>query len=306
MIPAGLSQVALELAALGLIAPERLRPYYPRVRDRDDVAVLQDPDTGVIVLSSSAHVSPGYYRDKTGPAAPPGRAVPSPPPRLEDDARRARMFGPLLRNRRWLDFGCGLGGLLDLMRDQARSVAGLEPNLERAAATASRGHRVLHSLEQVPTASLDVISLFHVLEHLTAPSTTLEQLRDRLVPGGLLLVEVPHARDALFSLYDCEPFKRFTFWSEHLVLHTRHSLKILLERAGLVEVEVSAQQRYPLANHLHWLARQAPGGQQAWPCLDSPGLHAEYEAVLARIDRTDTLVAMARAPAAPGPRGGRA
>lgn len=284
------------LDAMGILSAARLQPFYPRVRDRDDIAVLRDPVSDVLVLSRSDHMSMAYYEAKPET---PGHAVHGNlvvAPSLEDDMRRAQEFGPLLRNKRWLDFGCGLGGVLDALKGQTTWAAGLEPARERAAIASGKGHAIVGSLDEVKPQSLDVVTLFHVLEHLTEPLETLRQIRARLAKGGRVLVEVPHARDVLFTLYDCEPFKKFTFWSEHLVLHTRQSLKLLLEHAGFESIEISGRQRYPLSNHLYWLSQGKPGGHEAWAFLNSPNLLAEYEATLARIDRTDTLIAMAVAP----------
>lgn len=288
--------LANELASLNIIDIARLQPFYPRVRDQDDVSVLRDPVTEVIVLSDCEHMSIGYYAAKpelTGHQVQ-GEVVKS--PSLPDDLRRAEEFGALLHGKQWLDFGCGLGGLLHAMQGRPAQSRGLEPSQERASLAAAQGHDILSDLEQVPAQSLDIITMFHVLEHLTAPLQTLIQIRNRLRPGGTLLIEVPHARDALFTLYDCEAFKRFTFWSEHLVLYTRQSLNILLTHAGFSQIQVSGKQRYPLSNHLHWLVQNKPGGHDAWALLNSAGLHSEYEAMLSRIDRTDTLIATARVP----------
>jgi hypothetical protein len=101
---------------------------------------------------------------------------------------------------------------------------------------------------------------------------------------------VPHARDALFTLYDCDAFKRFTFWSEHLVLHTRQSLAILLKAAGYPVAQIIVYQRYPLANHLYWLSKRAPGGHQIWKMLSRADLDMAYSGALSTIDGTDTLV----------------
>lgn len=291
-----MSSLAAELDALGIIVSSRLEPFYPRVRDRADIGVLRDPVTEVIVLSSTQHASVRYYESKAerlGYEVHGDRVV---TPRLEDNIRRADTFGALLRNKHWLDFGCGLGGMLDEMKGQAAWAAGLEPSRERAAVVAGNGHFVVSGLDEVADGSLDIVTLFHVLEHLDDSLQTLIRVREKLKPGARVLIEVPHARDALFTLYDSDAFKRFTFWSEHLVLHTRQSLTRLLDCAGFDRIEVSGCQRYPLSNHLHWLVRQAPGGHEAWPFLNGAGLHAEYEAALSRVDRTDTLIVHAQAP----------
>lgn len=280
-----------ELEKLGILSKSRLELYYPRVRDRDDIAVLRDPTTEVIVLSRSDHVSEAYYEGREEKSSYSVQGAEITTPRLEDNVRRASEFGGYIRNKRWLDFGCGLGGMLDEIASEAAWAAGLEPSRERAAIISAKGHNVVVSLDGLEDESLDVVTMFHVLEHLTEPVAVLQAVRRVLRPGGTLLVEVPHARDALFSLYDCDAFKRFTFWSEHLVLHTRQSLRVLLQHAGYDDIEIVGHQRYPLANHLYWLAKEKPGGHEAWQFLSSDDLCSGYSSALQKIDRTDTLVA---------------
>ena len=94
--------------------------------------------------------------------------------------------------------------------------------------------------------------------------------------------------------YACMPYRDHTLWSEHLVLHTRESLSAVIEAAGLTVERIDGCQRYPLANHLHWLCRGEAGGQERWPALCDPDLDAAYAARLIAADETDTLVAVAR------------
>jgi hypothetical protein len=53
-------------------------------------------------------------------------------------------------------------------------------------------------------------------------------------------------------------------------------------------------QRYPLANHLYWLTSGKPGGHKEWSFLINPELDRSYSNVLKQINRTDTLIALAR------------
>ncbi len=56
-------------------------------------------------------------------------------------------------------------------------------------------------------------------------------------------------------------------------------------------------QRYPLSNHLNWLDNGKPGGHKSpISILDSDALSEMYQNSLARIDATDTLVAIAKVP----------
>ena len=289
-----MSDLIDEMEGLGILSRDRLELYYPRVRDRDDIAVLRDPLREVIVLSRFDHVANTYYQERKEKQHYSVHGHEIVTPRLDDNVRRAAEFGGYIRNKRWLDFGCGLGGMLDEMRTEAAWAAGLEPSKERQGIVTAKGHRVVGSLNELEDHSLDVVTMFHVLEHLTDPVAVLQAVRRVLSPGGTLLIEVPHARDALLSLYDCEAFKRFTFWSEHLVLHTRESLRILLQHAGYKEIEVLGYQRYPLANHLYWLSKQKPGGHEAWRFLSSEELTSAYTSGLQKIDRTDTLISINR------------
>lgn len=288
-----MNDLIIKLERLGIINSSRLESYYPRVRDREDVAVLRDPITEVIVLSRSDHLSGVYYKNRKEQVGCDIHGTVMMSPSVADNRRRSSLFAGFVRGKRWLDFGCGLGGMLDELSGEAEFAAGLELNEDRIAIVKSKGHQVLSSLDEIENDSFDIVTMFHVLEHLGDPDGILKSLSRVLIPGGRLLVEVPHARDALFTLYDCEAFKRFTFWSEHLVLHTRQSLALLLGSAGFSGDQIMSFQRYPLANHLYWLARGLPGGHEVWSALNSAELESSYLSVLSKIDRSDTLIALA-------------
>jgi SAM-dependent methyltransferase len=148
-------------------------------------------------------------------------------------------------------------------------------------------------ISEVPSNDFDVITLFHVFEHLTDPLGLLKIAQDKLRPGGKIILEVPHARDFLFAYLDLEEFKQFTFWSEHLVLHNRGSLTAFLDKANFRNVVISGFQRYNLANHLHWLKEKQPGGHIKWNMLSTDALDTAYADMLRKIDMTDTLIAIA-------------
>ena len=74
------------------------------------------------------------------------------------------------------------------------------------------------------------------------------------------------------------------------MLHTRHSLQLLLKAAGYPEHQVMGYQRYPLANHLYWMAKGEAGGHDKWSMLNGYDLDHAYKNTLCKIDRADTLV----------------
>ena len=284
------------LCELNICSETSIVPFYPRVRDREDVAVLRCEKSGVIFLSRSDHMEISHYEEMEGFAywgveERKRAALAS----VEDDNRRFSDFSGIITNKTWLDVGTGCGGILDILSPVAGKTIAVEPQREARENLIHIGYDVKPFISDVKETDVDVVTLFHVFEHLTEPLEALQALRSKMKPGGKLIIEVPHANDFLISSLESEPFKAFTFWSEHLVLHTRHSLNILIQEAGFSNIHIKGTQRYPLANHLHWLAKEKPGGHLQWSHLRSEALDAAYEDMLRSIDKTDTLIATAEA-----------
>ena len=87
------------------------------------------------------------------------------------------------------------------------------------------GYNVHASIEDAEQNFFDVVTMFHVFEHLKNPIETLKSIRGKMAIGAKIIIEVPHANDFLISFLDNDKFKSFTFWSEHLILHTRKSFR---------------------------------------------------------------------------------
>ena len=283
------------LSELGICDEDSIDHYYPRVRDRDDVSVMRCAKSGVVFLSRSDHMDISHYENKEDfnwatavsdlkCAAPAG---------LEDDERRAAQFQSAICNKRWLDVGTGPGGILDLLAPVASETQAVEPQTVVREELLKRGYNVHANVDGVRDEYAEVVSLFHVFEHFTEPVDTLRTIHSKMVAGGRIIIEVPHANDFLISFLDLDSFKAFTFWSEHLILHTRQSLTAFVKQAGFKDVSVMGFQRYPLANHLHWLAKGEPAGHQKWSHLRTPELDSAYSQLLDSLDQTDTLIAIA-------------
>ena len=282
------------LCNLGISDERSIVPFYPRVRDRDDISVLKCKKSGVIFLSRSDHMKISHYETQENfkyfGAKDRKTVILS---RYEDAQRRFEQFKKIIANKKWIDVGTGAGGILDLLSPIAQETAAVEPQESVRECLLESGYKVYPSVAEVPYNDFDVATLFHVFEHLTDPIGTLETLRNKMSQGAKLIIEVPHAKDFLISFLDLDTFKSFTFWSEHLILHTRDSLKLFLEKAGFQNVSIKSYQRYPLTNHIHWLAKGKPGGHIVWDYLRTTELDTAYGDMLARIDNTDTLIAIA-------------
>jgi 2-polyprenyl-3-methyl-5-hydroxy-6-metoxy-1,4-benzoquinol methylase len=267
-----------------------------RVRDSDSLEVCECTSCGLVFLSSFDHIADGFYEQS-------GMHDTEKMPEIEawlrdtawDDERRFQYLKSALPNRRLLDFGCGTGGFILRARELAAAAQGVEPEVRLRDHYDSHGLSVFSSLSEIPQdlrgQGYDLITMFHVLEHIPDPRTILLKLSEFLTQDGQIVVEVPNADDALLALYRSEAFSHFTYWSCHLFLFTTKTLGMLVSQAGLKINYVQQIQRYPLSNHLHWLATGKPGGHQKWHFLDSPDLHAAYEKQLAALGKCDTIIA---------------
>ncbi len=95
---------------------------------------------------------------------------------------------------RLLDAGAGRGRFLAAARAAGYDAFGIEPSARGAQAAALLGAPVEQvTIEDavIDDGSLDVVSLWHVLEHIERPRAALERLARWLRPDGGLLVGVP-------------------------------------------------------------------------------------------------------------------
>jgi 2-polyprenyl-3-methyl-5-hydroxy-6-metoxy-1,4-benzoquinol methylase len=149
--------------------------------------------------------------------------------RLRCNAILRRQTGP----GRILDVGCGRGDLLDLFAERGWEVLGTQ--LSRTAAEAARRSRGVDVLlGELPELAIDgrfdVVTFFHVLEHLDRPGEYLRRAYELLQPQGLLVIEVPNCAGVGFRLLER---RHFCFdYPNHLLHFTPQSLERLLARSG--------------------------------------------------------------------------
>jgi SAM-dependent methyltransferase len=140
---------------------------------------------------------------------------------------------PWVGQGRYLDVGCGSGASLGVARALGWQVAGIEMDAVAADKARRFSERVwTGDALGAPFApgGFDLVTAFHVLEHVPDPVRLLRRMLEWLAPGGLLVIEVPNAGGLGARLFG-------PAWSglelpRHLSHFTPTTLTRAVERAG--------------------------------------------------------------------------
>lgn len=262
-----------------------------KVRDDETLYPVECVGCGHVVLRPDGYMTTDYFERY----APTGGDVDQTllgDVILKDQIRRFHDFYQHIVDKDILDFGCGRGAFLKLAATVAKNGVGLEINQPLRQRLIDEKCQVVGSLKELPKKGMfDTITMFLVLGHLPDPLPVLGELSRYLKPNtGRLIIEVQNANDALLTLYESAKFAEFTYASESPFVFSQQSLRLLMEKAGFTAMEIRQYQRYPLSNHLYWLAKGKPGGQKYWPELSFQPLADLYSAQLAALGKCDTLL----------------
>jgi 2-polyprenyl-3-methyl-5-hydroxy-6-metoxy-1,4-benzoquinol methylase len=136
-----------------------------------------------------------------------------------------------------LDYGCGTGVFLTACKKDGWKVQGVEPNDKaRELAAESAGTTIATDLGEVANEKFNVITLWHVLEHIHMLNETISQLISHLTEDGVLIVAVPNA-----DSHDAKQYKEN--WAaydvpRHLYHFTQPTMKRFLKRHKMQLEEV--------------------------------------------------------------------
>ncbi len=138
---------------------------------------------------------------------------------------------PLGHDVRWLDMGCGVGGLVEWLRAQGYEQAVGHDEGFGADLAAKRGVPVL-SLDELAgrAGTFDVVTAIEVIEHVIDPVGLLRQIATLLAPGGVLVLttgNVEQRRGTLAEWYYVTPDVHISFLGPR-------ALSLAMGRAGLV------------------------------------------------------------------------
>ena len=133
-----------------------------------------------------------------------------------------------------LDFGAGTGDFLKICKNNNWQVLGIEPSAEARENAVKKGVHLKENLLDITNQKFDVITLWHVLEHVENLKSTIKVLKSLLQPEGRIVVAVPN-----YKSYDAAFYKEY--WAaydvpRHLWHFSQKAIhKLFLEAEMIVE-----------------------------------------------------------------------
>lgn len=174
-----------------------------------------------------------------------------------------------------LDYGCGTGAFLHSMAEDGWQVQGIEPDEQaRAIAEKRNGQKIQtpSDLSGFAENSFDVITLWHVLEHVYEPLELCKEFFRILKPGGKLYLALPNhlSQDArkyrgAWAAYDVP---------RHLFHFNRLNINDIRKKSGFTDLKVLPMKMD--AFYISWLSEKYLGNSLAPLGAFISGLKSNY------------------------------
>lgn len=148
------------------------------------------------------------------------------------------------RKGKILDIGCGVGDFLHTMEQHGWEGTGVEPSEEAKAIAKKRIKAQLLSSEEqenLTEGSFDVITMWHVLEHVDALRWQIQQLYRLCKPGGRIIIALPN-----YMSYDGQYYK--AAWAAYDVpRHLNH-----FNEETIIKIFEESHLKHIITEKLHW------------------------------------------------------
>ena len=122
-----------------------------------------------------------------------------------------------------LDIGAGTGDFLSVANQNGWQTIGVEPSDKAKAIAKNKGVSFVEKTAELENQSFDVISMWHVLEHVPNLDEQIKELKRLLKPNGTLIIAVPN-----FKSFDAKHYGKF--WAAYDVpIHFWHFSKTAIQ-----------------------------------------------------------------------------
>lgn len=169
-----------------------------------------------------------------------------------------------LTNKNIIDIGGGYGDFVYQLSKKYldSSITLLEPGVTRINTTTESKITKINQLLNVTFSEenkekYDVITSFHVLEHVLDPIEFIKNCYNMLKPGGLLYIEVPNQNNDLIGKSN---YYRDNIWymKAHISYFTVDIIKNIFIQLGITNYKFNGFERYDYNNYLNWIRENKP------------------------------------------------
>ncbi|MEL6305049.1 MAG: class I SAM-dependent methyltransferase [Bacteroidota bacterium] len=181
----------------------------------------------------------------------------------------------VIKGKKLLDFGAGTGDFVKFAQQRGFDAIALEPNVLASEKAQQKGLSVFNSLEQIKDSRFNVITLWHVLEHLPNLDRDIKSLLALLEDDGLFVVAVPN-----YKSWDAQHYK--SYWAaydvpRHLWHFSRKSIRTIFEEQHC-QVVKEIPMRYD-AFYVSLLSEKYKGNILRMPVAFLKGLYSNLHAM---------------------------
>jgi 2-polyprenyl-3-methyl-5-hydroxy-6-metoxy-1,4-benzoquinol methylase len=130
-----------------------------------------------------------------------------------------------------LDIGAGTGDFLLTAKQNGWNTIGVEPSEKAKEIAIGKGIQFSDSTEELESNSFDIITMWHVLEHVPNLEIQIKELKRLVKPNGTIIIAVPN-----FKSYDANYYGKF--WAAfdvpiHFWHFSKTAIKLLFDKEDI-------------------------------------------------------------------------
>lgn len=150
--------------------------------------------------------------------------------------RKLKLINSISQKGHLLDIGAGTGDFLSIAKKDTWKVVGIEPNQKAKSIAMNKGVDFVKNLNELEDNTFDVITMWHVLEHVPNLEEYIEQLKRLVKPQGKIIIAVPN-----FKSYDAKYYREY--WAafdtpRHLWHFSKKSIELLFAKQNLKLIDI--------------------------------------------------------------------
>ena len=149
--------------------------------------------------------------------------------------RKVRMISKYSAKGKILDYGCGTGHFLHACEKKGWDSFGYEPDIKAQKTANQKGLNLIKDLKSLKE-KVDLITAWHVIEHVSELKKTIRDLVEKLIPAGYMIIALPNP-----DSFDAEHYQEY--WAgydvpRHLYHFNRKSFGKLMADNKLQIVDI--------------------------------------------------------------------